>query len=84
MRPWDGHTNDSSGMIIVTANLTVNFRAPFLAGSEAVIRVYHNETKGRKIYFSARLESKDGRVVFAEASSLFVLARKDKLRMKER
>jgi len=75
---------DSSGMIIVTANLTVNFRAPFLAGSEAVIRVYHNETKGRKIYFSARLESNDGRVVFAEASSLFVLARKDKLRMKER
>lgn len=73
---------DSTGMIIVTANLTVNFRAPFLAGSEAVIRVYHNETKGRKFYFSSRLESNDGSVVFAEASSLFVLVRKDKLRMK--
>jgi acyl-coenzyme A thioesterase PaaI-like protein len=75
---------DSSGMMIVTANLTVDFRAPLLEGSEAVIRVYHNETKGRKIYFSAKLESKDGNVLFAEATSLFILARSDKLRTKER
>ena len=75
---------DSSGMTIVTANLTVDFRAPLLEGSEAVIRVYHNETKGRKIYFSAKLESKDGNVLFAEATSLFILARSDKLRTKER
>ena len=74
---------DSSGMIIVTANLTVDFRAPLLEGSEAVIRVYHKETRGRKIYFDARLESKDGNILFAEATSLFVLARSEKLRSNE-
>ncbi|KAL7465831.1 hypothetical protein ACHAXS_006143, partial [Conticribra weissflogii] len=58
--------------IVVTANLVVDFRAPFREGSEAVVRVYHDGTEGRKIYFSAVLESLDGRVVFAEAKSLFV------------
>mmetsp|Transcript_5676 Transcript_5676/g.10679 ORF Transcript_5676/g.10679 Transcript_5676/m.10679 type:complete len:441 (+) Transcript_5676:99-1421(+) len=61
--------------IVVTANLAVDFRAPFREGSEAVVRVYHDGTEGRKIYFSAVLESLDGRVVFAEAKSLFVRVR---------
>jgi len=64
---------DDSSTIAVTANLTVDFRAPFRQDSEAVIRVYHEETKGRKIFFSATLESKDGTVLFAEAKSLFIL-----------
>ncbi|KAL7540534.1 hypothetical protein ACHAXR_010731 [Thalassiosira sp. AJA248-18] len=71
--------NYSSAVTAVTANLTVDFRAPLLEGSEAVIRVYHNETQGRKIYFSAALESKDGNVVFAEAKSLFILVRSDRM-----
>ncbi|KAL3817369.1 hypothetical protein ACHAXA_005004 [Cyclostephanos tholiformis] len=50
----------SSPVTAVTANLTVDFRAPFVEGSEGVIRVYHDERKGRKIYFTAKLESKDG------------------------
>jgi hypothetical protein len=44
----------------VTANLTIDFRTPFVEGSEGVIRVYFDERKGRKIYFTGTLESKDG------------------------
>ncbi|KAL7533148.1 hypothetical protein ACHAWF_004356 [Thalassiosira exigua] len=73
MRDQDSSHDPSS--TAVTANLTVDFRAPFLEGSEAVVRVYHEETQGRKIYFSATLESPDGSVVFAEAKSLFILVR---------
>lgn len=73
-------TQSSDVTTAVTANLTVDFRAPLLEGSEAVVRVYHDETKGRKIYFSATLESKDGSIVFAEAKSLFILVRSDQLK----
>lgn len=77
----DGKSDDydSSTTTAVTANLTVDFRAPFHEGSDAVIRVYHGHTIGRKIFFSARLESKDGSVVYAEANSLFVRVRSDRL-----
>ncbi|KAL3773183.1 hypothetical protein ACHAW5_009683 [Stephanodiscus triporus] len=59
----------------VTANLTVDYRAPFSEGSEAVIRVRHDDSEGRKIYFAATLESKDGGVTYAEARSVFVIPR---------
>ena len=67
--------DDGIGLPAVTAYLTVDFNSPFSEGSEAVIRVCHNETVGRKMYFSATLESKDGIVLFAEARSLFILVR---------
>jgi acyl-coenzyme A thioesterase PaaI-like protein len=70
---------DSSAFTAVTANLTVDFRAPFMECSEAILRVYHDETNGRKIYFSASLESLDGSILFAEAKSLFILIRSDRL-----
>ena len=67
--------DDGIDLPAVTAYLTVDFHSPFSEGSEAVIRVSHNESVGRKMYFSATLESKDGIVVFAEARSMFVLLR---------
>ena len=66
----------------MTANLTIDFRAPFVEGSEGVIRVYFDERKGRKIYFTTTLESKDGGVTYAEARSLFVLVGLDRLKNK--
>eukprot|EP00591_Stephanopyxis_turris_P007000 CAMPEP_0195525326 /NCGR_PEP_ID=MMETSP0794_2-20130614/25733_1 /TAXON_ID=515487 /ORGANISM="Stephanopyxis turris, Strain CCMP 815" /LENGTH=322 /DNA_ID=CAMNT_0040655769 /DNA_START=43 /DNA_END=1011 /DNA_ORIENTATION=+ len=66
--------------IIVTANLNVDFRAPLVEGSEAVVRVYHDGTDGRKVYFSATLESKDGTVLFAEAKGLFIRISSDKIK----
>ena len=58
--------------IAVTANLNMNLHAPFREGSEAVVRVYLDRIERRKIFFSAVLESKDGSVVYAEATSLFI------------
>ena len=60
-----------------TANLDVNFKTALLQNSEAVIHVYHNKTHGRKIYFSATMQSVDGNTVFAEASSLFIQSTKN-------
>ena len=64
--------NEDKEHIAVTANLKVDFRAPLREGSEAVVRVYLDRIEGRKIFFSVVLESKDGSVVFAEATSLFI------------
>ena len=70
-----------SNTLLVTANLNIDFRAPFLGGSEAVLRVYLDEemTAGRKMYFVARLESYDGSVTFAEAKSLFLCVSSEKI-----
>ncbi|KAL7479525.1 hypothetical protein ACHAW6_005252 [Cyclotella cf. meneghiniana] len=67
--------------LLVTANLNIDFRSPFMAGSEAVIRVHLDEdrTTGRKMYFVAKLESLDGSVVFAEATGLFLCVPKEKM-----
>lgn len=74
-----GFTADNT--LLVTANLNVYFRAPFLAGSEAVIRVHRDEdkTSGRKMYLVATLESLDGSVSFAEAAGFFLCVRKEKM-----
>jgi len=65
--------------IAVTANLKIDFRAPFREGSEAVVRVNLDRMEGRKIFFSANLESKDGLVVYAEATSLFIKVDRSKV-----
>ncbi len=65
--------------IAVTANLNIDFRAAFREGSEAVVRVYLDRMEGRKIFFSANLESKDGSVVYAEATSLFIKVDRSKV-----
>lgn len=63
--------------LVVTANLTVNYRKPLRAGSNFVVRVCHEKTEGRKIYFTARIESYDGKTLYAEASSLFLKVKKE-------
>jgi acyl-coenzyme A thioesterase PaaI-like protein len=70
--------------IAVTANLEIDFRAPLNEGSEAVIRVYLDKIEGRKIFFSAVLENKDGSVVYAHARSLFLKIDKSKVDNEER
>jgi hypothetical protein len=67
--------------LLVTANLNVDFRSPYLASSKAVLRVFLDRemTSGRKMYLVARLESYDG-VVFAEAKSLFLCVPVEKMK----
>ncbi len=82
-RDEDDRIGDLSPLVAVaavTANLTVDFRAPFRGGSAGVIRVYHDRRDGRKIYFTATLENKDGSVTYAEARSLFVLVGLDRFK----
>ena len=64
---------DEDFPIVVTANLNVDFRIPLPANSHFIIRVYHEKTDRRKIYFSARVKSHDGSVLYCEAKSLFVM-----------
>ena len=66
---------ESPTTIYVTANLSVNFRAPLPERSEVIIRVFHGGREGRKIRFGAVMESYDGSVVFAEADGLFIATR---------
>lgn len=74
----DAHNGDLP--FVVTANLSVNYRAPLPAGSNAVIRVRHEKTDGRKIYFSSRMESHDGSVLYSEATALFITVKKEYLK----
>jgi len=70
---------DKDFPMVVTANLTVNYRAPLPAGSDIVIRVRHENTDGRKIYMSARMESHDGNIIYSEATALFITVAKQHL-----
>jgi acyl-coenzyme A thioesterase PaaI-like protein len=58
----------------VTANLTVNYRAPTRADQFVVLRIRLLEAKGRKARVSGTVEDLDGNVLI-EASGLFVQPR---------
>jgi acyl-coenzyme A thioesterase PaaI-like protein len=57
----------------VTANLNIDFRAPVPANSRVVVRVCVSKQEGRKLYFSAQLTSLDSTVLYAEATSLYII-----------
>jgi len=63
---------DDDAQIVVTANLNVNFRHPLPAESDFVIRVYHEKDVRKKVYLSARMESHDGSILYAESTALFI------------
>jgi len=71
-RSLDKRYGDDDFPLAVTANLNVDFRSPLPADSNAVIRVYHERTEGRKIYVNGRMESTDGSILFSESSALFI------------
>lgn len=58
--------------IALTANLKVDFRAPFPEKSGAVIRVYLDKVERSKLFLSAVLQNWTGSVTYAEAASLFI------------
>jgi len=64
-----GYTKNA---IALTANLKVDFRAPFPEKSGAVIRVYLDKVERSKLFLSAVLQNIDGSVTYAEEASLFI------------
>lgn len=64
-----GYAKDA---IALTANLKVDFRAPFPEKSAAVLRVYLDKVERSKLFLSAVLQDTDGSVTYAEAASLFI------------
>ena len=67
-----GRTNEHDDTIVVTANLNINYRHPLPAETDVVIRVYLDKVVGRKIYLSARMESRDGKLLYSDSTVLFV------------
>jgi acyl-coenzyme A thioesterase PaaI-like protein len=59
----------------VTANLSVDYRAPVPAGTEVQIAVQLESREGRKLFWKAQMTSRNNETLYAEASSLFVIPR---------
>ena len=59
----------------VTANLSVDFRAPVFAGSEARIQAQLARREGRKLYWTVQMSSLDGKTLYAECTSLYIIPR---------
>lgn len=69
----DNTENKQKFRKIVTANLNIDFRSPLKEETSVVIRVYHVRTERRKVFFNARMESNDGKILYSEAKALFIM-----------
>mmetsp|Transcript_15054 Transcript_15054/g.33581 ORF Transcript_15054/g.33581 Transcript_15054/m.33581 type:complete len:136 (+) Transcript_15054:481-888(+) len=59
-----------------TANLNVNFRKPVRAGSDIVVRIKFNRIeKSKKVFLTASMESPDGKTLYADATTLFIMTK---------
>jgi acyl-coenzyme A thioesterase PaaI-like protein len=66
--------------IPVTANLSVNYRAPCKAGSKVRIEAILEKWDGRKLFWKARMvgdNDESNEIVYAEATALYIIL-KDK------
>ncbi|KAG7354259.1 acyl-CoA thioesterase [Nitzschia inconspicua] len=59
----------------VTANLNVDYRAPVPAGSQVRVAVQLERREGRKLFWKAQMKSLDQQVLYAEATSLYIIPR---------
>jgi len=57
----------------VTANLNINFRHPLSPQTKFIIQAFLRRREGRKLFLEARVTSPDERIVYCEASSIFVI-----------
>ena len=59
----------------VTANLSIDFRAPLPAGTAVKVSCQLDHREGRKLYWKGQMTSLDGEILFAEVSSLYIIPR---------
>ena len=59
----------------VTANLNVDYRSPVPAGTNVKISAQLERREGRKLFWKAQMTSIDRTVLYAEASSLYIIPR---------
>ncbi|XP_028280408.1 acyl-coenzyme A thioesterase THEM4-like isoform X1 [Parambassis ranga] len=62
-------------LLIMTANLNINYRRPIPLGSTVLIDSSLNKTEGRKVLISCKVTSTDGSKLHTEATALFVVSR---------
>mmetsp|Transcript_21523 Transcript_21523/g.44881 ORF Transcript_21523/g.44881 Transcript_21523/m.44881 type:complete len:233 (-) Transcript_21523:47-745(-) len=65
----------SRGLMGYTANLNINYRSPLPEKSKAVMRIKLDKIERRKVMLKGRLESHDGKVVYSEATALYIVDR---------
>jgi acyl-coenzyme A thioesterase PaaI-like protein len=68
----------NNGSMMYTANLNVDFRAPFMTPGVGIVKVWLTKVDGRKYWLSAVLEDKNGTVT-TEAKALCIMARQEKM-----
>jgi acyl-coenzyme A thioesterase PaaI-like protein len=59
----------------VTANLKVDFRAPVPAGAKVRVDAQLEYREGRKLFWKAQMTSLDKSILYAEATSLYIVPR---------
>mmetsp|Transcript_8414 Transcript_8414/g.11060 ORF Transcript_8414/g.11060 Transcript_8414/m.11060 type:complete len:293 (+) Transcript_8414:89-967(+) len=61
--------------LAVTANLNINFRHPLSPETRFIIEAVLKEREGRKLIFAVRVTSPDKRILYCEATSIYVVPR---------
>ncbi|CAK6439287.1 unnamed protein product [Pipistrellus nathusii] len=74
-----------SGGIVMTANLNINFKSPIPLCSTVLINSQLDKIEGRKLFVSCKVQSIDGKILYTEATSLFIMLepKKKKYDLKE-
>jgi uncharacterized protein (TIGR00369 family) len=64
---------DDDDTVAVTANLTIDFRTPCPESSDIVIAAYLLQRQGRKLVWKVRVTSPDQKILYCEATSVYVI-----------
>nr|XP_058165638.1 acyl-coenzyme A thioesterase THEM4 isoform X1 [Dasypus novemcinctus] len=67
-----------SGSVAMTANLNIDFKRPIPLNSVVVINSQLDKIEGRKVFLSCSVQSVDEKILYSEATSIFVQLDPDK------
>ncbi|XP_069870173.1 acyl-coenzyme A thioesterase THEM4-like isoform X1 [Dipodomys merriami] len=61
-----------AGGIVMTANLNINYKRPIPLCSVSVINSQIDKIEGRKLFLSCNFQSSDEKILYADATGLFI------------